>query len=233
MCVYFSAQLDVAKLYLFLYNLFQFVGYGFIFFTLMSRLLKNSEEAVLTGMEAVGTPVMVCQVVAVLEVIHSMAGLVKTGIISPFMQCAGRNFVLFILILQEPRLHSVPAVTYLFLVWSAVEVIRYPYYMITLVDIKSEFLTWLRYTAWIPLYPLGILLEGTIIIMSIPLFEQTGWYSFTLPNSANMAFYFPWFLHVYLLFSAIGGYFLLNHMYDQRKKKLKGNASTNGSKKNR
>ena len=42
----------------------------------------------------------------------------------------GRNFILFILIWQEPRLQERPVVFYLFLVWGAVELVRYPYYML-------------------------------------------------------------------------------------------------------
>jgi hypothetical protein len=32
--------------------------------------------------------------------------------------------------------------------------------MLSVFDVKVSFITWMRYTAWIPLYPLGILLEG-------------------------------------------------------------------------
>ena len=47
---------------------------------------------------------------------------------------------------------------------------------------------------------------GTIVIMAIPLFEEIERFSLQLPNSANFAFYFPWFLHFYLLLLAIGKY---------------------------
>ncbi len=37
---------------------------------------------------------------------------------------------------------------------------RYPFYMAGVIDFSSEVLTWLRYTVWIPLYPLGFFSEG-------------------------------------------------------------------------
>lgn len=37
---------------------------------------------------------------------------------------------------------------------------RYPYYMLSCIGIEWKPLTWLRYTVWIPLYPLGGLAEG-------------------------------------------------------------------------
>ena len=40
---------------------------------------------------------------------------------------------------------------------------RYPYYMLNVIDREIGFVTWLRYTAWIPLYPTGFVLEGNHI----------------------------------------------------------------------
>lgn len=37
---------------------------------------------------------------------------------------------------------------------------RYPFYMLACIDTEWKTLTWLRYTIWIPLYPLGVLAEG-------------------------------------------------------------------------
>lgn len=37
---------------------------------------------------------------------------------------------------------------------------RYPFYMLSCIDMDWSVLTWLRYTMWIPLYPLGCLSEG-------------------------------------------------------------------------
>ncbi|KAJ8304647.1 hypothetical protein KUTeg_018230 [Tegillarca granosa] len=197
-----------------------FVGFAYIVTVLCYRLIRNREEAIVSGFEAVGTQMMICQGIAILEILHPMLGLVKTSVIAPAMQVFGRNFVLFVVILHEPRLHEAPALYALFLVWSAIELIRYPFYMLSTIEKPLKLVTWLRYTIWIPLYPLGIFLEATIIIMSIPLYMQTKVFSLQLPNSYNMAFYFPWFLAAYLVVLAIAGYSMCSYMYRQRQKVL-------------
>jgi hypothetical protein len=40
--------------------------------------------------------------------------------------------------------------------------------------------------------------------MAMPLFEETGFYSLSLPNSVNFAFYFPYLLTAYPLILAGG-----------------------------
>lgn len=39
---------------------------------------------------------------------------------------------------------------------------RYPFYMLSCINIEWKILTWIRYSIWIPLYPLGLLAEGTM-----------------------------------------------------------------------
>lgn len=51
--------------------------------------------------------------------------------------------------------------------------------------------------------------SGTVVFMAVPLFEETGFFSFSLPNSVNMAFYFPWLLQIYPFVLAGGKRFCL------------------------
>jgi very-long-chain (3R)-3-hydroxyacyl-CoA dehydratase len=121
----------------------------------------------------------------------------------------------------EPRMWEKPVVFYLFLIWSSVELVRYPYYVSELLKINSGPLVWLRYTIWIPLYPLGFLCEGVVILRDIPYFEETQRFTVSLPNSLNFAFHFPTVMRIYLLvlfFPAM--YVLMSRMYKARVKKL-------------
>lgn len=215
-----ARPLDMKTTYLFTYNFLQFMGFMYIVTVLSYNFFKLGLVAKQKAFESVGYQIMFCQAAAVLEVIHPLLGLVKTGIVPPLMQVGGRNLILFMLILQDVRLQIAPVVWYLLMTWSTIEIIRYPFYMFSSIGMDVKMVTWLRYTAWIPLYPLGILFEGTIVIMSIPLFEESGVFSLQLPNSANFAFYFPWFLHVYLLLLGLGGIQMMKHMYSLRKKKF-------------
>lgn len=99
---------------------------------------------------------------------------------------------------------------------------RYPYYITLLYKKENAFLTWLRYTVWIPLYPLGFVCEGIIILRSIMYLEETDKFTIALPNLYNFTFHFPTFLRIYLLFCFVPGmYTLMSYMYKARNKKLK------------
>jgi len=37
--------------------------------------------------------------------------------------------------------------------------------MLNVIDREIAFVTWLRYTAWIPLYPTGFVLEGKCVLL--------------------------------------------------------------------
>ena len=60
---------------------------------------------------------------------------------------------------------------------------RYPYYMLNVIDWEIGFVTWLRYTAWIPLYPTGFVLEGNIfvkkyrLVFMVKCYAVRCWYS--------------------------------------------------------
>ncbi|KAF8774632.1 Abnormal spindle-like microcephaly-associated [Argiope bruennichi] len=137
------------------------------------------------------------------------------------IQVFGRMFMLVGMINAEPRIQSKPAVFYLIYVYCISEVIRYPYYMLRVYNVDIGFLTWLRYTVWIALYPLGFLCEGIIILRNIPYFEETQKYSLFLPNKWNISFYFPSILRLYLLLGLFPLlYFAMTHMYRQRVKIL-------------
>lgn len=146
-------------------------------------------------------------------------GVVKTGVMAPFIQVFGRNMVLFLIVVAHKELHKQAAVFGLFLVWSLIEVVRYPFYISQVVNKRIEPLIWLRYTMWIPLYPLGIFFEGTLIWRAIPLLDKSERFSFHLPNAFNFSFSFSWFLRVYLILMVAGGWYMMKHMYILRQRR--------------
>lgn len=97
----------------------------------------------------------------------------------------------------------------------------YPYYIAGLLKKSNGLLTWLRYTMWIPLYPLGILCEGMVILRNIPYFVETGRYTVSLPNAWNFGFDMPLFMKTYFLLLVLPGfYIMMNYMHKARNKKL-------------
>lgn len=212
---------DVKKVYLAFYNFFQFIGYTYILIVMGIRYYRDGPDSMAGTYQAVGSAMKFCQLMQILEVMHPLFGYTKGGILPPFMQVSGRSFMLFAMIDAELRMQDKPVVFYLFFVWSLVEVVRYPYYIAQVYKKDIGILTWLRYTMWIPLYPLGFLCEGVIILRNIPYFEETQKFTVSLPNSWNFAFHFPSIMRLYLLVLFFPAMFtLMSHMYRSRIQKL-------------
>jgi len=214
---------SLQKVYLLAYNLFVFVGFLYITAVLCLRYVSMGEDSLEGSYSAVGWMVKAVFLTQFLEILHPLVGFTKGGVVEATMQITGRAIIFFCLIEGEPRMQPKPVVFWLLLVWSLVEVFRYPYYLLRLCDADIPLVTWLRYSVWLPLYPLGFMLEGVVILRSIPYSEETGAYTLALPNRLNTAFHFPSFLRIYLLFFFFPVlYKMMMHMHHQRLKKLPG-----------
>ena len=54
-------------------------------------------------------------------------------------------------------------------------------------------LLWLRYTTFIPLYPLGVASEMTMVYLALPHIKRSGMWSLRMPNPYNFAFDYFYF----------------------------------------
>ena len=161
------------KIYLFCYNLFMFCGFLYVSAVLNLRYMKLGEDFIPEAYATVGKIMIMLHLFMFLEVLHPMFGYTKGSVLEAFLQVFGRNFVILALIESEERIQEKPVVFYLFFIYSIIELVRYPYYMLRVYDIDVGLITWLRYTAWIPLYPAGFVCEGVIMLRNIPYFEET------------------------------------------------------------
>uniref|UniRef100_A0A4W5KKU0 Very-long-chain (3R)-3-hydroxyacyl-CoA dehydratase n=1 Tax=Hucho hucho TaxID=62062 RepID=A0A4W5KKU0_9TELE len=91
-----------------------------------------------------------------------------------------------------------------FYLWSAIEIFRYPFYMLGCIDTEWKTITWLRYTIWIPLYPLGVLAEAVAVVQSISVFDQSRLFSIPLPKALGSSVSFSCVLYIYLPLMVIG-----------------------------
>ncbi len=204
-----------------MYNLIQFIGFLYIFIVMSIRYYRDGADSMKGTYDAVGNAIKFCQILQYLEVLHPYFRYTKGGVLMPFVQVTGRNFILFVMINAEERMQTKPVIFYLFMIWSGIELVRYPYYLTTLMKKNIGLLTWFRYSLWIPLYPLGILCEGIIILRNIPYFDETGRFTLTMPNDWNVTFDMVMFMKIYLIILILpGGYFMMNEMRKVRTKKL-------------
>lgn len=209
------------KVYLIFYNLFQFIGYFFILLVIGIRYYRDGAKSISGTYEAIGNCFKFCQLMQFLEVMHPMFGYTRGSVLMPLIQVTGRGFILFINIDGEERMQIKPVIFYLFIVWSIIEIFRYPFYITNLINKKIKILTWLRYTIWIPLYPIGVLCEGIIILRNIPYFYETKRYTVEMPNYLNFTFNMTLFMKIYLIILILPGvYFMMSYMSKARIKNL-------------
>lgn len=101
-------------------------------------------------------PLKIVQTAAILEVVHTLLGLVR----SPWSTCAlqvfSRLYVLWAIMAAVPADELGPYLLVACLSWCCVEVPRYMYYALNLLDEVPYPLTWLRYSLFAILYPTGI-----------------------------------------------------------------------------
>jgi len=187
------------------------VGYNLILFLAWSSFLawQITHGFVLDRVSI--TILNVAQVAALLEILHAKQGWVKSPLFTTALQISSRVFVLFWLnVIPETyqiKIYGISGITIVSVAWSITEMVRYSYYATSLFNKEIKGLTFLRYTLFIVLYPIGILGEGMI------LFSVLKWnnYDFSIVNfvvAAVMLSYLPFFPKLYI------------YMWQQRKKKL-------------
>lgn len=173
----------VASVYLVAYNVAQALGWGYVLFLILREALASGRLD--RSFSAAARQVCAYQLGSALEVAHAALGLVRSSWPAALMQWLGRSHVLFAVLMQVPSVQRLPAVFITFAAWSVSEVIRYPQYALTLAGACPRWMTWLRYTAFIVLYPLGVFPgEMWLMYSAIPYIRRKRLYEgfFQYPN---------------------------------------------------
>lgn len=207
--------------FLIVYNLVQFLGFSWIFVNMTVRLFIFGQDSLYDTFHTISDVMFFCQILAVVEVLNAAFGIIRTGVFPTLIQVVGRNFILFIIFGSLEEMHHQPVVFFVFYLWSAIEIVRYPFYMLGCVNTEWKTLTWLRYTIWIPLYPLGALSEAVAVIQSIPIFDKTKLFSIPLPKAIGTSVSFSYFLYFYLVLMFLGLSINLRHLYKQRTRRFR------------
>jgi len=169
---------------------------------------------------AVGPQTTWIQTVAVLEVVHALLGWVKSPIRTTAAQVASRIYAVWIVLecFEVARLN--PLVATMYLSWSITEVIRYSYYVYSLLpNYETPYaLVWLRYTTFYILYPLGASSEAFLNYATLPstspslsMLKSAIGRNWVLTDYFRAVLFFIWWPSLY---------FLYTYMIKQRKKIL-------------
>uniref|UniRef100_A0ACD5VBP1 Uncharacterized protein n=1 Tax=Avena sativa TaxID=4498 RepID=A0ACD5VBP1_AVESA len=206
-----SSAAMARRLYLSLYNWVAFYGWAQVLYGTVSSLLPESgggHEAVYAAVER---PLLFAQTLAVIEILHSVLGLVRSPVSATLAQIFGRMYVTWAILWSSPEAQSHILVTSLMLSWSITEVIRYPFFgMRETFGFAPSWLVWLRYNTFLVLYPIGMLSEVGLIFVAMPSMKTSGRYYLHYATTAILPLYVPGFPYLY------------RYMIARRKKVLSG-----------
>lgn len=195
--------------YLLVYNLLLAIGWT-VFFV---REISGGFQMDVTSLLLLN----ICQGAAALEIVHAALKWVSSPVFTTFIQVFSRIFVLVwinILISDSDSLIKILGVNGVILVtiaWSITEIVRYSLYFFTLLQKEISWLTYLRYTLFIVLYPLGVTGEW-LILLSILKLSAWGFTPVNIFIGIILLTYLPFFPKLYL------------YMWQQRKKKIPADA---------
>ncbi|KAH9326193.1 hypothetical protein KI387_006371, partial [Taxus chinensis] len=152
----------LTSLYLFTYNAAQAFGWTLALIRLISNvsLTKSIDGAY----AASGELICLLQLCAVMEVFHAAIGIVPSRVLPVLMQWGGRTHFVAAIVSQIPEIQKLSVVFITFMAWALSEVIRYPQYALSAIRLCPGWLTWLRYSAFVILYPIGAIV-GEMLVM--------------------------------------------------------------------
>mmetsp|Transcript_36362 Transcript_36362/g.37033 ORF Transcript_36362/g.37033 Transcript_36362/m.37033 type:complete len:231 (+) Transcript_36362:114-806(+) len=143
----------MSKTYLLLYSLASAAGWAYVLAICLKSIAMGT---ISTLWDEVNPALKIVQTAACLEVIHSLIGIVRSSWVTSLMQVFSRVWTLWACMNIAP-----PAQTSIFFTlactsWALVEVPRYLFYGLNLLDTVPYPLFWLRYSLFAVLYPTGI-----------------------------------------------------------------------------
>ena len=209
--------MSIKSVYLILYNFLQLCGWSCFFFRVTNYLINSkSLQEIYSNSHLI---LECCQYGAFLEIIHSIIGLVKSSIFATSIQIIGRIIIVVILQYFESAISK--GYLLIFFAWSIVEIVRYTYYIINL--LQKEFvkfnipylLIWCRYSFFIVLYPIGVSGEMITVWNAKKDFSK-----FILYQGNNFNFTVANLIYPIWLFYIPARVYLYGYLFKQRRKVL-------------
>ena len=214
---------QIIKTYLLLYNISQALGWFYLNYIALPYYKSILESGISSEdlYHEIKDVLRILLLIPYLEVFHAIFGLVKTNPLPTIVQVTMRAFVFIAICEHYPVVPSSIQFASMVIVWNMSEVIRYSYYATNLMGTPIDVLTWLRYTLFIVLYPIGAGSELLCMATALPAIKlNQDDRSITMPNSWNVTFNFYYLVIILMAFYIPGFPQMYCHMLRQRKKVL-------------
>lgn len=224
----------MGNLYLVAYNGTLAAAWGYVLYLTITTVLEGGWTH--DVYQKVDTPLKWAQTAAIMEVIHSGTGLVKSPFFTTFIQVLSRLWALWGLVNLEPIATTTQSVVLLkwndkvllqlnfislMICWCCSEVLRYTFYVFKELSLPVPYpLLWLRYSAFIVLYPFGVGSELSMAYLAMPYIKANKDWTIEMPNKWNFAFDYYIGCWIAILCYLPGLPELYMYMLKQRKKIL-------------
>jgi len=212
----------LVKVYLFLYNVIQVAGWSYILYQLINYYVLEGAEfrQQNTLWDYTRVSVIIFQNAAFFEIINAFCGFVKSNPMVTLMQVFSRMMVVVGVVMATPTGKESPGLPIALFAWAITEIIRYGYYALNLIKFVPHFVTFLRYTTFIALYPIGVTGELLCFWWAQSYAKQNTVWSLEMPNKWNATF--SYFTLLWMVMLSYIPFFpqLYMHMFSQRRKIL-------------
>lgn len=206
----------LSNLYLFTYNAVQAVCWAVSLFRI---LIDFSTTKSFNGAYASsGELICFLQKAAFLEVIHGALGIVPSGVLFPLMQWGGKTHYLLAIVRNIDEVQESPSIFITFVAWSISDFIRYSHYALNCIGSCPYWSTLVRYTAFIPLYPVGAAGEMWLMYHALPYVKDKDLYR---DFFSILPFSYCTFIKVLLLCYPVLWLKLYLYLLKQRRSKLR------------
>lgn len=188
--------LPLMNYYLFVYNFVAAVAWLAIITQCIVDLMPGGFYQVGNFHQFPHKLMTVIQIVnAVCEVAHALTGMVPSPLLSLLLQFFARLVITLGISYWVPQSPGNVSVAYavLTVAWSVTEIIRYSFFAAKQVGKVPYGLLWLRYLAFIVLYPMGLLSEPVVVYKTLG--SVSGFYYWFL--ALGMLMYVPGFVKLY------------------------------------
>ncbi|XP_053205609.1 very-long-chain (3R)-3-hydroxyacyl-CoA dehydratase hpo-8-like [Panonychus citri] len=181
------ASYKIVKLYLILYNVAQFIGWGMVLYGLVNGVTNGSSNKKLY--QEVRLPLLFFQTLQLIEVIHAAIKLVPSSPVTTFLQIISRIVVCWCIVEPIPQTRSSIGLKLILGAWGLAETTRYLYYALNIISLVPGILTWCRYSFFLVLYPTGVSGELLLMYAALPYIKKQELLFYKLPNPLNISFY--------------------------------------------
>ena len=219
----------IGKAYVTVYNAVQALGWACVLACGVAAWVRAGAGVTAAALwAACGTPLAAVQYLMLLDVVHAATGLVRSAPATAAMQVASRVLVVTVLRTNATAPTTRLGLALILAAWCPTEVIRYTYYIAkdaAPARVPRAF-TWLRYSTFFVMYPLGI--AGELVILHASLAGYRA--------HATLA-WLQYVVYAIFVIYVPGSVYLYSHMVAQRKKTLakamprKNTTSANNNKK--